>query len=163
MSTLRVLRIVDGTSVDGPGLRTSVYLAGCTHHCEGCHNPDSHDPMGGIEMSTDEILDHLVKEDYPVTFSGGDPMFQAAALLPLLIELKERNVNIWLYTGYRYEEVAADTVMSALLPYLDVMVDGRFILSQRDTDLIFRGSPNQRLIDVPATLASGHPVTVNLP
>ena len=146
--TLRVLRIVDGTSVDGPGLRTSIYLAGCPHHCEGCHNPQSWDPAGGTEMTVDEIMAHVDEEDYDVTLSGGDPLAQIDALLPLAKRLHDTGRHLWCYTGYTYEQVCADPSLKRILPYLEVLVDRPFILAERDISLLFRGSRNQRLVDV---------------
>lgn len=151
-STLRVLRIVDGTSVDGPGLRTSIYLAGCTHNCPGCHNPQSHDPAGGEEMTVGELMQHIDNEGYNVTFSGGDPLLQATALIPLLQLVKQRGYNVWLYTGYTWEQIETSPTLSQVLELIDVLVDGRFEHTLKDESLLFRGSSNQRLIDVPATL-----------
>ncbi|MBR3100133.1 MAG: anaerobic ribonucleoside-triphosphate reductase activating protein [Muribaculaceae bacterium] len=154
---MRVLRIVEGTSVDGPGLRTSVYLAGCPHHCPGCHNPQSWDPCGGREMSVDELMAVIAYNEAPLTLSGGDPMAQPQAVLQLLRRVKaELGLNVWLYTGYTWEQLVQAPDLAAILPFVDVVVDGPFVLAQRDTTLRFRGSANQRLINVPATLATGH-------
>lgn len=147
-SILRVLRIVDGTSVDGPGLRTSIYFAGCTHHCEGCHNPESWNPAGGDAMTVDEIMEHVDEQDFNVSLSGGDPLMQIDALLPLLRRLHDGGRHVWCYTGYTYNQVCADPSLSRALEYLDVLVDGRFELAGRDISLHFRGSRNQRLVDV---------------
>ena len=154
---MRVLRIVEGTSVDGPGLRTSIYLAGCRHHCPGCHNPGSWDRDGGREMSCEELMEVIADNDADVTFSGGDPLLQAEELSDLcrLIKASDRPYNIWCYTGYLYEEVAGDETLSRVLPYIDVMVDGRYEAERRDITLLFRGSSNQRLIDVQASLRAG--------
>ncbi|MDE6085240.1 MAG: anaerobic ribonucleoside-triphosphate reductase activating protein [Muribaculaceae bacterium] len=146
--TIRVLSIIDGTSVDGPGLRTSIYLAGCRHHCPACHNPESWDFNQGALMTLDEIYDHISEQDFDVTFSGGDPMEHAAVLKNLFKRLKEDGRNIWCYTGYAYEELLHDSDKSELLQWIDVLVDGLFINEQRDLSLLFRGSRNQRLIDV---------------
>ena len=146
--TLRVLDIVGGTSVDGPGLRTSVYFAGCGHHCPGCHNPQSWDAGGGEEMTIEEIIDVIDYNDFNVTLSGGDPMFQIDGMIELARRLKDDGRNVWCYTGYTYEKVCSDPRMSRLLPFIDVLVDGAFVQSLRDISLRFRGSSNQRLIDV---------------
>lgn len=148
MTTLRVLDIVEGTSVDGVGLRTSIYFAGCTHHCKGCHNPQSWDILSGREMSIDDIMSIIIENDYNVTFSGGDPLFQIDGLCLLAQLIIAAGYKIWCYTGYTYEEVVASTKLSTILPYLEVLVDGRYMESLRDIDLLFRGSSNQRLIDV---------------
>lgn len=145
---MRVLDIIPGTTVDGPGLRTSIYFAGCHHDCPGCHNPQSHDPAGGREVSEDELMARIEEEDFDVTFTGGDPMFQARELLSLAKRIHASGRTIWLYTGYTYEEVYANEEMKALLPYVEVVVDGRFVAGLRDTKLRFRGSSNQRLVVV---------------
>lgn len=155
--TLRVLDIVGGTSVDGPGLRTSVYFAGCNHHCPGCHNPQSWDAAGGMEMTIDEIIAVIDENDFNVTLSGGDPLMQVEEVTELARRLKEAGRNVWCYTGYTYEQVSASPQLSGVLPYIDVLVDGAFIESRRDVGLRFRGSSNQRLIDV-ARSEPGSPV-----
>lgn len=159
---MRVVDIVDGTSVDGPGLRTTIYFAGCNHHCPGCHNPHTWNFDAGIEMSRQEIIDRIVENDFDVTFSGGDPMYQSSDILPLARQIKSLGKTIWCYTGFLFEEILSSPEMSSLLPYINVVVDGQFIESLKDTDLIFRGSSNQRIIDVGATLASGNIVIANL-
>lgn len=146
---MRVVDIVPGTTVDGPGLRTSIYFAGCEHRCQGCHNPQTHDPLGGREMSLEEILKVVDYNGFDVTFSGGDPLYQIDELCRLAEMLKGRGYGIWCYTGYNYEHVAADPRLSRILTYLDVLVDGPFIEAERDVTLRFRGSRNQRLIDIP--------------
>jgi len=152
---MRVLDIVAGTTVDGPGLRTSIYFAGCSHHCPECHNPESWDMAGGEEMSVDEIVARVIEEDFDVTFTGGDPLAQVNALVELAKRIKAIGKNIWCYTGYLYEDVVADAALSQILPYIDVLVDGRFRIEERDVKLLFKGSANQRLIDVHrSTLAS---------
>ncbi len=145
---IRILDILEETMADGPGLRTSIYCAGCAHHCPGCHNPESWDFKGGREMSVEELLD-IVKEDEfsNVTFSGGDPLYQVEAFTELARRIKEETgKTIWCYTGFTYEEIVADKRLSAILPYLDVLVEGPFIQALRDTQLLFRGSSNQRII-----------------
>ncbi|MDE6116561.1 MAG: 4Fe-4S cluster-binding domain-containing protein, partial [Duncaniella sp.] len=115
-----MLEIIPGTTVDGPGLRTSIYFAGCHHHCPSCHNPESWDMGGGNEMSVEEILSHVIEEDFDVTFTGGDPLAQAEQLIELARQIKANGKNIWCYTGYLYEDIAADRIMSKVLPYIDV-------------------------------------------
>lgn len=145
--TLRVLDIVAGTSVDGPGLRTSVYFAGCHHHCPGCHNPQSWDPAGGTEMTVEQIMAEIVENDFNVTFSGGDPLYQdPQALLELAKAVRAAGYTIWCYTGFRYEDIQNDPRYTALLPLFETVVDGPFVEALRDTSLLFRGSSNQRLI-----------------
>ena len=133
---------------DGPGLRTSIYCAGCSHHCKGCHNPQSWDIANGKWMSIDEIME-VIKADTisNVSFSGGDPFFQVEAFTELARRIKtETSKTIWCWTGFTIEQIRADERLSMLLPYIDTLVDGPFILEQRDTTLLFRGSPNQRII-----------------
>lgn len=151
---LNILDIVDGTSVDGPGLRTSIYLAGCTHRCPGCQNPQSWDDTGGIPMTIDEIMERVKDNGLPVTLSGGDPLMNPDRLRPLLEAMRENRINVWVYTGYTYEELIDDPIRRPLLDMIDVLADGPFILSQRDTSLLFRGSANQRLIDIRGTRAA---------
>ncbi len=145
---MRVLKIIDGTSVDGPGLRTSIYFAGCSHHCHGCHNPQSWDPASGEEVDIETILGRIEENDFDVTFSGGDPLYQVEKLTELAKRIKMCDRNIWCYTGYSFEEITNDPKLSAILPYIDVLVDSKFNLDLRDISLRFRGSSNQRIIDV---------------
>ena len=160
---IRVLNILEQTMADGPGFRTSVYCAGCKHGCKGCHNPQSWDFNAGRWMEVDEILD-LIKADTMsnVSFSGGDPFYQVEAFTELARRIKEEtHKTIWCWTGFTLEEIRSSEHLSMMLPYLDVLVDGPFILEQRDTTLLFRGSPNQRIIylhgappedDIPGTV-----------
>lgn len=145
--TLRVLDIVAGTSVDGPGLRTSIYFAGCHHKCPGCHNPQSWDPEGGTAMTVEQIMAKIVENDFNVTFSGGDPLYQdPEALLELATDIRDAGYTLWCYTGFVYEEIKDNPRYTALLPLFETVVDGPFVEALRDTSLIFRGSSNQRLI-----------------
>lgn len=160
--TLRVLDIVEGTSVDGPGLRTSVYLAGCNHRCPGCHNPQSWDMAGGHEMTVDEIVEIIERNSFNVTLSGGDPLLQLPGVTALAEKLHSLGYTIWCYTGYTWEQALALSGIDHLLPFLQVMVDGPFDLAHRDTTLLFRGSPNQRLIDVARSLAAGNPIEFSI-
>ena len=154
---LSVLKIIHGTTVDGPGLRSSIYFAGCTHRCEGCHNPQSWDVAEGKPMGIDEIVEVLNYNRFNVTFTGGDPFFQAeeVAQLAKSIKLRLRKNNIWCYTGYRWEQLVKEPRFQSLLQSVDVLVDSPFILAQRDISLRFRGSGNQRIIDVQKSLATG--------
>lgn len=153
---IRVLDILEDTMVDGPGFRTSIYCAGCRHQCPGCHNPQSWAFDGGREMTTDQIMKIIEADPYAnVTFSGGDPMYQASGFAELAREIHKRtNKDIWCYTGFTFESLI-NPEQRELLELLDVLVDGPFIEKLRDTDLLFRGSSNQRLIDVQASLYKG--------
>ncbi len=160
MDTIQVIDILPGTTVDGPGLRTSIYVAGCRHKCLGCHNPQSWDFGAGQPMTVDEIMARVVEEDFNVTLSGGDPLWQVGKILPLARAIKEKGYTLWLYTGFVWEEILASPELSKILQWVDVVVEGRFIESKRDISLRFRGSSNQRIVNVPATLAAGIPILV---
>lgn len=145
---LRVVDIVDGTSVDGPGLRTSIYFAGCDHRCPGCHNPSTWDFRAGCDMTVDQLMRRIIDNDFNVTFSGGDPLYQLQPLTTLARAVKAAGKTIWCYTGFIYEDLLADSRYDEILSLIDVLVDGPFILALRDTDLRFRGSSNQRIISL---------------
>ena len=159
MTTLRILDIVEDTMVDGPGFRTSIYCAGCRHACPGCHNPQSWSFDGGREMTVEQIMRIIEADPYAnVTFSGGDPMYQAAGFAELAQTIHQRTQkDIWCFTGFTFESLIQDD-QRELLSHIDVLVDGPFIRALHDPDLLFRGSSNQRLIDVPASLYSGKTV-----
>lgn len=154
---LSILDILEDTTADGLGFRTSIYAAGCPNACPGCHNPESWDIRHGRRMTTDEILQKVLDDPFAdVTFSGGDPMFQPEGFAELAQAIKENSdKNIWCYTGYTFEQLLNSTRHTRLLQYIDVLVDGRFRQELRDESLYFRGSSNQRLIDVPASLKNG--------
>ena len=145
---IRVLDIIEETMADGPGLRTSIYCAGCLHHCPGCHNPQSWDMNRGKEMSIDDLMEVIKSDEFSnVSFSGGDPFYQVEGFTELAKRIKaETNKTIWCWTGFTYEEILADKKLSMMLPYIDVLVDGPFIEAKKDKDLLFRGSSNQRII-----------------
>lgn len=143
---IRVLDIVRGTTVDGPGFRTSIYFAGCRHACPGCHNPQSWDFGSGVEMDLDEIMDIIREEDFDVTLSGGDPLYHPEAVRELSRRVVDAGHKVWLYTGFTIEEIEADPRLSYALEFIDTVVDGPYIEALRDTDLLFRGSSNQRII-----------------
>lgn len=145
---ISILDILEETMADGPGLRTSIYCAGCQHHCPGCHNPQSWDIKNGHKASTDELFEIIRSDEFSnVTFTGGDPLYQVEAFTELARRIKEEtDKTIWCYTGFTYESILSDNRLSMILPYLDVLVDGPFIMEKRDTELLFRGSSNQRII-----------------
>ncbi len=148
---------MEDTMVDGPGFRTAIYAAGCTHHCLGCHNPQSWDIRAGREMTTEEILVPILADPFAdVTFTGGDPMMQPEGFTELACAIKEQShKTIWCYTGYTYETLLTMPAQRELLRHIDVLVDGPFIQDLRDEQLRFRGSSNQRTIDVQRSLESG--------
>ena len=145
---IAILDIIEQTMADGPGLRISIYCAGCPHHCKGCHNPSSWDIGNGRIVSVDELMKVILADEFSnVTFTGGDPLFQVEDFTSLAKRIKtETKKTIWCWTGYLYEDILEDKRLSMILPYIDVLVDGPFIESQKDTTLYFRGSSNQRVI-----------------
>ncbi len=151
---LKVLDIIKGTTVDGPGFRTAIYFAGCHHSCPGCHNPQSWDFNAGTEMTFEEIMSVIEEEDFDVTLTGGDPLYHPEEIAQLAKSIKETGHTVWLYTGFTLEEILASDRLSLPLPYLDAIVDGPFIESLRDPDLQFRGSSNQRILYAPFHLGS---------
>ena len=155
-NNIRILSIKYGTSVDGIGLRTSLYCAGCENQCPGCHNPQSWDENGGEEKSVEELFRLIQKADMNVTFTGGDPMLHPEGFTTLARMIKENtDKTIWCYTGYRFEDLIHHPQRKALLEWCDVLVDSPFIWTERDLSLSFRGSRNQRIIDVQASLKGG--------
>lgn len=142
---MRIIDIKRGTTVDGPGFRTSFYFAGCTHHCPGCHNPQTWDLEAGTEMSISEIMEIVREEDFNVTFSGGDPLMHPEEIAALAKAIQDDGYTIWMYTGYTIEQIRASERLSLPLPYLEAIVDGPYIEALRDPDLLFRGSSNQRI------------------
>ncbi len=143
-----------GTTVDGPGFRTSIYLAGCNHYCPGCHNPQSWDRESGQKMALDEIMAIVKEEDFNVTLSGGDPLFNPESTRHLIKALKDNDRNVWVYTGFTWEQILASPMLKSAIMLADVIVDGPFVESLKNLDLLFRGSSNQRLIDVQQSIAS---------
>lgn len=146
--TYRILDIRRGTTVDGPGLRTSIYMAGCRHACPGCHNPDSWDPRGGTPMSLSSLLEIIRDEDFDVTLTGGDPLWLGERLIPLVEAIKAEGKNLWLYTGFTIHEIRLSPLLRRVVRDIDTIVEGRFVNTLRDPDLRFRGSSNQRIVDL---------------
>lgn len=159
---IRLAGVIRESIVDGPGIRFVVFVQGCPHHCEGCHNPESHDFSGGYDCEPEKILAEIKKNPLldGVTFSGGEPLCQAAALLPLAKEIKKLGLNLFIYTGSIFEDLLKNQNpdVMALLQEGDFLVDGPFVLAQRDLTLLFRGSQNQRILDLPQSLAQGQAV-----
>lgn len=161
MAKLRLAGVIRESIVDGPGIRMTVFTQGCPHHCKGCHNEQTWDFEGGYDSSTERILEEAKKDPIlrGLTFSGGEPFCQAKALSVLAKEAKESGYDIFCYTGYTFEQLISqfDThpEYKDLLLYCDWLVDGPFILSQRSLMLKFRGSTNQRILDVKKSLENG--------
>lgn len=161
---LRVAGINKESIVDGPGIRLVVYTQGCKHNCVGCHNPETHSFNGGELISIDEIL-KLIKENPlldGVTFSGGEPFEQAEKLAELGEKVKKQGLNIITYTGYTCEEIIdkidTEPGWKKLLYTTDFLIDGKFDINNKSLKLKFRGSSNQRIIDVKKTLETGKTV-----
>ena len=164
MMTISILDIINSTTVDGPGFRTSIYCAGCPHKCKGCHNPKSWDINEGRRITTDEVVDCILAQSMEnVTFSGGDPMFQMEEFTDIAQKIKSRSTkNIWCYTGFKFEQLISNEKARRLLSHIDTLVDGKYCEEWRDTSLRFRGSSNQRIIDVQKSLIAGEVVMQTL-
>ncbi|MDE6257396.1 MAG: anaerobic ribonucleoside-triphosphate reductase activating protein [Muribaculaceae bacterium] len=152
-NSINILNIIRGTTVDGPGFRTSIYIAGCRHACPGCHNPSSWDFNAGSPYSIDEIMEIIEEEDFDVTLSGGDPLYHPEFVKEIIGKVNSLGHNVWIYTGFRWEEIISTPLLLDAIREADVIVDSPFILALRDTDLLFRGSSNQRIIDVQKSIS----------
>ena len=148
---MRVLGYLPNSIVDGVGIRQVFFLAGCPHHCNGCHNPESWNPNGGEHYSEREVIEKILESPYDVTFSGGDPLFQLTELSIVLRHIRPTK-NVWVYTGYTWEEIMANSALRSVLHDIDVLVDGRYEEDKRNLELRFKGSENQRIIDVQKSL-----------
>lgn len=159
--SIRLAGIVRESIVDGPGIRFTVFCQGCPHACEGCHNPETHDFAGGKDISIERLLEEIDKDKLlaGVTFSGGEPFCQAEAFACLGRGVKEIGLNITVFSGYTLEELQDMAVQRAdvreLLELTDILIDGPFINELRDLTLQFRGSSNQRVIDMNETRKTG--------
>ncbi|MBS6395672.1 MAG: anaerobic ribonucleoside-triphosphate reductase activating protein [Clostridiales bacterium] len=157
--SLRIAGTVQDSIVDGPGIRYVIFTQGCPHHCPGCHNPQTHDFAGGQEADTEVILKQIFQNPLlsGVTFSGGEPFVQAEALVPVAEAVKEHKMHLMVYTGYLYEELLSmgRPGVIRLLELADMLVDGRYVEAKRDLTLPYRGSENQRVIDLVKTRAAG--------
>ena len=151
MNKLSILNVIHDTTVDGPGFRTAIYAAGCTHRCPGCHNPQSWNIENCTPHTIEQLLEIIKEDEFAnVTFTGGDPLFQVEGFTELAQRIKaETNKNIWCYTGFLYEDILKSNRLSQILPFIDVLVDGKYIEALRSEELRFRGSSNQRIINVP--------------
>lgn len=161
---IRLAGLVPESIVDGPGLRFAIFVQGCPHRCEGCHNPETHDFGAGRLADADRLFAKI--RQFPlvhgVTFSGGEPFCQPEPLAYLAEKLKEKGYHLMCYSGYTFEELLnraeEDRHTQRLLECLDILVDGRFMLAQRSLELKFRGSGNQRILDVPKSISEGKAV-----
>lgn len=158
---LKIAGIIRESIVDGPGIRFVVFTQGCSHRCPGCHNPQTHDPEGGNWIDTDRILEEIDKNPIlkGVTFSGGEPFEQPRAMAELAKGVMERNLDLVSYSGYTFEELLEmaeeDEDVRYIIEHCRMIIDGRFQLENKTLALPFRGSTNQRLIDVQASLETG--------
>lgn len=154
---MRLYGTVNDSIVDGPGLRYTIFTQGCLHKCPGCHNPDSHDLNGGYIADTEQCL--LEIDQNPlldgVTLSGGEPFLQPLPLIDFVKKVKQRHLHVMIYSGYTFEEIwGLGKAERELLSLCDTLVDGKFILSLRSLGLLYKGSSNQRIIDIQASLKS---------
>lgn len=155
---MRIAGFVEESIVDGPGFRIVIFFQGCAHHCYGCHNPETWDFEGGKEVSFDLIKKIIDDNPYAdgITLSGGDPLYQIDASTEIAEYAKSKGLDVILYTGFFFEEVLemtkANQRLKDLLNNVDTLIDGPFILEQRHLSLKFRGSSNQRIIDVKKSL-----------
>ena len=159
--TITLFGLVTDSIVDGPGFRTSVFVQGCPHHCPGCHNPESHSFQGGTVWNLGDVEQKFTGNPLlqGVTFSGGEPFCQAAACGELARRAREKGLDVWVYSGFTLEQLQQkaqeEEGVQELLNQADVLVDGPFLLAQRSLELDFRGSRNQRLIDMKRTREAG--------
>ena len=155
--------IVSDSIVDGPGIRTTIFCQGCPHHCPGCHNPETWDFGYGTPVPVEDLVD--VVRSNPlcrgVTFSGGEPFAQAAGFAKLAKLLKEKGYEVASYSGYTFEELLEGSDdQKALLAAIDILIDGPFLMAEKSLEIAFRGSRNQRILDVKKSLAEGRAVCV---
>lgn len=153
---IRIAGIVNESVVDGPGFRYVIFSQGCNHNCIGCHNPETHDLCGGYTVSTEFLFEEIQKCRYidGVTFSGGEPFLQAGAFAELAKKLKEKAIHILCYTGYTYEELinSKESSIRDVLENIDILIDGPYMQNKKDLSLTYRGSLNQRIINVAKSL-----------
>ena len=172
MSILRVSGIIKDSIVDGPGLRYTVFTQGCYHKCEGCHNPQTHDPQGGFSVDTDKLFEEFMANPMykGITLSGGEPFLQSDPLADLVIKIRrtDPSKDIICYSGYTFEQlkksIDVDRIMSymRLLYNIDYLVDGPFMKDKASLDCKWRGSTNQRIIDVKASLQAGKVIEADI-
>lgn len=144
--------------VNGPGIRYVVFFQGCPHHCDGCQNPETHDITGGEEEDTEEVIQRIRITKFldGVTISGGDPLMQPEACAAIAQAAHEMGLSVWVYTGWKFEDILGDSRKLKALRSIDVLVDGEFVSELKSEDALWRGSRNQRLIDVKQSLEEKH-------
>lgn len=153
---LQIAGFLDNSTKNGLGIRSVVFVSGCNHDCRGCHNKELQDFMYGKSMSVADVYNCIIK-NYPlidgVTFSGGEPFESTDALYQLALLLKKDNINIWVYSGYSFEFLIGDPNRKKLLELCDILVDGKFVETLKDSSLKFKGSSNQRIIDIQKSIS----------
>lgn len=161
---LKISGLIEESIVDGRGIRYVVFTQGCPHHCKGCHNPETHDPSGGRIETTERIFQEFSENPIlkGITFSGGEPFQQPLPLAELAEKVHEAGKDVTCYTGYTFEELIRenDPDRMKLLRNCDVLIDGKFVEERKNLELLFRGSENQRILDVPKSLSTGHAVII---
>ncbi|MDR3304989.1 MAG: radical SAM protein [Clostridiales Family XIII bacterium] len=164
---IRIAGIENDSIVDGPGLRMTIFFQGCHRRCPDCHNPESWPADGGSAVTAESLLKQIDANPLlqGVTFSGGEPLIRAGALLPLAVGIRERGLDLAIYTGYRFEEILenGDEKALSLLAIAQTLIDGEFLAAQKSLTLPFRGSRNQRVLDLKASLAQGRAVAQSNP
>ena len=163
---IKLSGIQQDSIVDGPGIRTTFFCQGCPHHCEGCHNPETWPFAGGVPMDTEEMVALVTTNPLcrGVTFSGGEPFAQAEGYAELAVALKEKGYEVASYSGYTFEQLLHGTpAQKKLLENIDILIDGQFIQAEKSLEIAFRGSKNQRILDVPKSLAAGNAVWTTSP
>lgn len=163
---LRIAGIEKESITDGVGIRYTVFTQGCKHKCLGCHNPETHDINGGYDIAIDEIIEDLKSNPLldGITLSGGDPFFQAKECTELLVRIRKelKHLNVWAYSGFTFEQLLRNKDMREMLELVDVLVDGRFVLKRRTLESRFKGSENQRIIDVRKSLENNKVICIQL-
>lgn len=165
---IKLSGLVADSIVDGPGFRFTIFTQGCPHRCEGCHNPQTHDFEGGRYADCDKIIEKIQQNKLTagVTFSGGDPFCQPEPCAYMAKKLKALGYHLMCYTGYTFEQLTEmsqkDENIREFLSQLDIIIDGRFVLEQRSLELRFKGSKNQRTIDVKESIKQGRAVEVEI-
>lgn len=163
MQSVKIAGAKKHSSVNGPGVRYVLFMQGCSHHCPGCQNPETHDISEGVEMEVEEVVSDILATRYldGLTLSGGDPLFQPEASFEIARRVKESGLDIWMYTGWTFEQIMdgkAGQKAKEVLSFINVLVDGPYVEALRSEDVIWRGSTNQHLVDVKKSLEHGHRV-----
>ena len=154
---IRIAGVVNDSIVDGPGIRYTVFFQGCTHNCLNCHNPGTHDVNGGYLIDTDEIINKVKNNPLldGITLSGGDPLLQVEGVIELSKKCKQLGLNVVCYTGFTFEELKKFKDFDRIVQDIDYLIEGKYVDSLRDLSLKYRGSSNQRIIDIKKSLSSG--------